>query len=205
MAKYSPTMQPHVDIMEITPELAQRWLESNANNRKPSELRVQAIAEQIEKGKYVLVPDAIAFDTTGRLFNGQHRLYACIKAGKSIWSIVFTNASPDAFMVTDIGMRKNGKHTLDTLGYSNSVACAAAGRIVANIMATGSHYDGWTSIRSIPPNEVVAALSAYPAIPQYVADGKALTNGHDQLNVIATVVAVSLWYAAEHGHYQGIS
>lgn len=197
-------MKPEVKIMTVTPEKAKEWLTVNNNNRKPSEERITSLAKQIAEDKYILCPDAIAFDINNRLINGQHRLFACVKANKAIQSIVLINAPVDTFMITDTGMKKSGKHALDTLGYVKTSALSAAARIVANMIANGGPYEGWQTTRNVPPNEVVAAVEAYPDLGTYVAEGERLTNSHDKLNTTGTVLAVSLWYAAQHGCQEGL-
>jgi hypothetical protein len=67
--------------MMVTPELAKQWLEANTHNRPLSEELVIAYMVDMLDGRWQYNGDAIRFDHTGRLIDGQHRLHACIEAG----------------------------------------------------------------------------------------------------------------------------
>lgn len=68
----------------ITPEMALRWLETNDNNRPVSHLRVQQLARDMTDGVFELTHQGIAFDSDGRLIDGQHRLWAIVECKKSV-------------------------------------------------------------------------------------------------------------------------
>ena len=111
------TTKAEITTETITPAMALKYLENNHFNRRLNEGRVKELARKIKEGKYVMPPDAIAFDTKGRLVNGQHRLLACVEANTPIESIVYRDADERIFMVTDIGMRKSAGQALSTVGF----------------------------------------------------------------------------------------
>jgi hypothetical protein len=81
------------EMMEITPALAEKWLEMNVDNRTISDVWVEAIARDIADEKWD--PNnaslAIIVDNTGKpvkVADGQHRLWAVFKAGRPIWTWV---------------------------------------------------------------------------------------------------------------------
>ena len=66
---------PTVERINITPDMALRWLETtNTNNRKVSEKHVHRLARDMTDGKWRLTHVGIAFDPNGTLLDGQHRL-----------------------------------------------------------------------------------------------------------------------------------
>lgn len=92
------------ELMEITPELALRWLELNNDNRNISDRWVEAIAADISAGNWdpnnasigLIVREddpnrqgnsILAWPVT-KVADGQHRLWAVVRAKKSIWTWV---------------------------------------------------------------------------------------------------------------------
>lgn len=67
----------------VTPEMARRWLACNPNNRKLSAAKVELFSQKILQGTWESKPPIEVFDS-GRLWNGQHRLSAIVKSGKSV-------------------------------------------------------------------------------------------------------------------------
>jgi len=97
----------------ITPELAARFLEFNANNRPLSQSWVKTIAKAITDGSWRQTHQGIAFsgDITSprRLMDGQHRLAAVVKAGTSIDAIIAWNVPEDSFSAMDDSKTRNFK------------------------------------------------------------------------------------------------
>ena len=67
--------------IEITPELARKWLEKNTNNRVIKWEWVHTYAETFKRGLWQENPEMISFYQNGNLRNGQHRLLGIIEAG----------------------------------------------------------------------------------------------------------------------------
>lgn len=82
---------PRVEPMLVTPEVAKRWLEQNTlSNRPISEATVNAYLEEIEAGRWALTHQSIAFNPQGELVDGQHRLTALLRSGRSVVMMVAT-------------------------------------------------------------------------------------------------------------------
>jgi len=75
-------------LEQITPDKARKYLENNKDNRNIREKRVGAIARDIQSGKWEVTHQSVAFDKTGRVIDGQHRLTAIIKADIPVWAYV---------------------------------------------------------------------------------------------------------------------
>jgi hypothetical protein len=117
--------------MMVTPELAKQWLEANTHNRPLSEELVIAYMVDMLDGRWQYNGDAIRFDHTGRLIDGQHRLHACIEAGVPFETDVVTGLAPEAIRTIDIGRVRTAGHIAHLEGVENaSVACAIAGLAV---------------------------------------------------------------------------
>ena len=60
----------------VTPEMAERWLNTNTHNRPLVERRVKKYKQAIIEGKWVPSNDCLVIYDDGTLGNGQHRLWA---------------------------------------------------------------------------------------------------------------------------------
>lgn len=92
-------------IVLVTPELANKWLEKNTNNRKLRKKVIDTYVDDMKKGNWSLVGDSITFDESGILTNGQHRLTAVVKSGTSQYFNVMRGIKHN--MNTDRGAIRN--------------------------------------------------------------------------------------------------
>lgn len=91
-----------MDYVKITPEKAQKLLDTTQNNRRLSEGVVKAYANDIIAGNWQeKISTPIAIDTKGVLRDGQHRLAAIVRAGIPIKMWVCRNVDPNG--IYDIG------------------------------------------------------------------------------------------------------
>ncbi len=89
-------------IMTITPHEAKEWLDTkNSKNRPISENSVAKYAQEMKEGRWKLNGQAIIFNKSGQLANGQHRLLACVRSNKSFETLVTWGMEDDAFDTID--------------------------------------------------------------------------------------------------------
>jgi len=74
----------------LKPEIARRLLERNTHNRKLSEKVVQKYVAEIQADEWRITPAGIGFDDKGTLVDGQHRLHAIMRAGKTVPVMIVT-------------------------------------------------------------------------------------------------------------------
>ena len=121
-----------VGIEVITPELAHEYLEANfTNNRKLTARTVNRYTSLMKNGMWKLSTDAIGFDSTGRMVNGQHRLTAIIESDTSHAFIVVRGLPPENTTVFDLGKRRMMHERLTVAGHEISEHCCA---IIRNAM-----------------------------------------------------------------------
>lgn len=85
-----------MEQMTITPKMAEKILEKNIiNNRKPTSTNVARYAEMMNKGLWINYHvQPIILSHENELMDGQHRLLAVIKSGKTIkFNIVYADKS----------------------------------------------------------------------------------------------------------------
>lgn len=112
---------PYNRVIEVTPELAAKWLEGNTHNRALRPAAVERYAADMLAGRWGLTHQGIAFDDNGVLLDGQHRLWAIIEANMSIKFRVFFNESPSARWFTDTGNPRKNVDVLALTGESGAV------------------------------------------------------------------------------------
>lgn len=115
--------------VEVTPELASKWLGSNTLNRGVRQRQVDTFAGAIERGEWLLNGDAIRFDINGRLIDGQHRLLAVVKADKPIETLVVHGLAPETQETIDAGARRSFADVLKLRGESSAPLLAAVTRL----------------------------------------------------------------------------
>ena len=93
------------EIITIDNTRAAEMLKCNVSNRPLRRARVDALKAAFERGEYVLTHQGIAFDKSGRLTDGQHRLTALAEMpdGFNVQMMMSQGLSDAAFAATDIG------------------------------------------------------------------------------------------------------
>lgn len=107
LAAAASTVGMDIRVVNITPEMAKKWLEhGNNKNRKMSKPKVAALAKEMRSGNWKLTHQGIAFDSTGRLLDGQHRLQAIIDAKATVEIVVSKGMDPSSMLAVDLGVRR---------------------------------------------------------------------------------------------------
>lgn len=82
---------PRVEIVTITPEIAQEWLTRNSGNQRPiSKSTVNMYARDMREGRWQTTHQGVAFNRTGEVIDGQHRLAAIVEANVPVQMAVAT-------------------------------------------------------------------------------------------------------------------
>lgn len=129
MSAVRKTKSVSTELETVTPNMAAKWLEFNANNRPPSERTVERYAKAMKTGKWSLNGESIKFSAEGNLLDGQHRLTAICKSGVSVPMFVVYGLPRETFDTIDIGKTRTGGDVISILEpeyakYSNTI-CAA--------------------------------------------------------------------------------
>ena len=93
-----------MNVVTITPRMAELWLKHNHVNRRLDIKRVKRYAREMTSGRWLLNPSAvISFSTTGALMDGQHRLSSIVEAKIPIVMYVATGVRGEVQVVMDKG------------------------------------------------------------------------------------------------------
>ena len=116
-------------VVTITPEAAEKMLEGNVHNRPLKQSIVENYADQMKRRQWRLNGEAIIIDNTGRLLDGQHRLYACWESKTEFETVLVTGVDPDTFATIDTGTKRSAADVLHIGGISKYVTTTAAAAV----------------------------------------------------------------------------
>ena len=94
-------------VETITPQMAEKYLGFNTQNRKPNNGTIRRYATDMKAGNWKLNGQPIIFDVNNILKDGQNRLMACITANKPFETIVVRGVEVDTFDSIDTGHKRN--------------------------------------------------------------------------------------------------
>jgi hypothetical protein len=97
---------------QIGPEDAAKLLTLNKDNRKINKGHIDFLVREIQLGNFKETGDTIKISSTGRLLDGQHRLNAIIKSGKTVPISFAEGLDDDTFTVIDTGKNRTGADIL---------------------------------------------------------------------------------------------
>lgn len=155
-----------VEEVNITPEIAAKFLAMNTRNRTPTPMHVKYLEEVFRRGEMALNGQTIKFSKSGVLLDGQHRLMACVNTGIPFPCIVVTGLPDDVLDTIDTGSRP--RHVSDVLsmrGEVSSKQLAAAVRLLVTYRATwGEIYSGGARMGVVTPRECEELLARHPRV-----------------------------------------
>lgn len=93
--------------MIVTPTMATAWLEQNTSNRKLTTITVDKYAQAMRDGHWHYDASPIRFAKSGRLLDGQHRLWAVIESDTSQEFLVVTGLNEHSFVTMDTGKKRS--------------------------------------------------------------------------------------------------
>lgn len=96
----------------ITPQKAAEYLTKNLCNRKKNENTVNYYAKQMANGEWMLTSQGISIDNEGFLLDGQHRMFAIIKANVVIPMRVTRGEPHSNFLAYDTGKSRSASDVL---------------------------------------------------------------------------------------------
>lgn len=135
-ADYRPAVVPTAthsttileEWIDLTPELAQKFLAKNFDNRSVRQAHVSTLARDMAAGNWRATGEAIKFDYNDRLIDGQHRLKAVIASGATIRVLLILGLDPDVREVIDTPSHRSARDALRFEGhvrYTTTIAGAA--------------------------------------------------------------------------------
>jgi hypothetical protein len=152
---------PEVAIEFVDADRARWWLAANENNRGLRVAHAEEYTRAMQRQEWELSPDAIAFDTEGRLINGQHRLVAVATSGVGQYFIVARGFPAVSQEATDTGAKRHLGDMLKLRGVPDAPSVAGVTGYVWKYLRYGSFMPPM-----IPPTvqEQIATWERHPEI-----------------------------------------
>jgi hypothetical protein len=120
-----PPAGPAYEVLEVTPELAEKWLQSNTHNRHARPEKVYGYARDMESGKWRENGEAIKFAEDGTLLDGQHRLMAITLAQVPLRMLVVTGLERQTQETMDAGAKRTLADILLLRGEKHCIVLAS--------------------------------------------------------------------------------
>jgi len=141
-----------VEEVYMTPELAQKYLETNVNNRKIKKQKVHEYARDMENGNWDIAGDGayVTISDEG-LKNAQHRLNAIIKSGCSVPMLIIKPINREPRIIDRVAVRTL-KDTIDMNGGIEGNAANSSVLGIINFM--------WANVFDFPNSDKPSAFEA---------------------------------------------
>lgn len=150
------------EIEMIDPVKAMNWLETNKfENRRVDDRNVDKIARDIKNKKWIYDGNPIRFDTKGNVLDGQHRLWAIVKANRTVKSLVVRGLADEAVNVIDTGKTRSNADIMHFQGFVNTSTLAAVARLYFGYKEVGGDMNVWAgkpAQRRYTANELLAIV-----------------------------------------------
>lgn len=146
LIKTSERKLPASEYVEVTPDMAREWLSSAARNRKVYDIWVERYAERMKRGDWMVTDQGIAFNDSGELIDGQHRLHAIVLANRTVTLLVTRGLDHRAQLVMDQGIRRQ---VHEQIALREGWEVTSIHLAVAKAMITGIGGAGESERRSI--------------------------------------------------------
>lgn len=151
----------------VTPEMAVAWLAANIDrNRNVKKSRINGYVRDIQNDNWVLTGEAIKFDVSGRLIDGQNRCHAIIAAARGAWVLVVRGISEEALVVLDSGAARNTGDMLIITGLAEKADAKDVGAVArlhvawkaGDVKHAASHIGGSSQLTKTEMAEAVMSI-----------------------------------------------
>lgn len=160
-------MKPTLEVVLITPPIAEGYLGRVNIQRKLKQHVVNRYAKDMAEGRWSECETAICFNQAGELVNGQHRLRAVIRSGVSIKFTVMRNMSEDAILRMDSGTPRTAGDQFQILGVLNSrLAAAVVKMLLSYDSLPGSVWVGPRVQQAVPQSLMVEHIKNHNDVIQ---------------------------------------
>ena len=144
----------------VTPEMAALYLRANTKNRPVRKTNIAYFAKLLRKGEFLPTHQGIAFSSSGRMLDGQHRCLAIIETDIGAWMLVTRGLEDEAFKAIDFGGVRRTYSDITGLGPR---AVAASRFIVSRIEASANDKS-----RSFTPDEIAGTHKLFKSSMELV-------------------------------------
>ena len=180
-----------IELADVTPEIAQKWLLRNIKNRNLRKGMVGQYGRDMAAGEWTINGSTVVFSVDGDLIDGQHRLSAiaaCDRAGVSFPLLVVRGVVEKAKRTIDGGAKRTmgDRLSIDSVASNTSVLASLLRR--AHMWDRGAYVNAGGA--SPTPSEMYAYLEDNPGV-LWSADFA--TSARRRILAPSSVVAIAHW------------
>ncbi|AEW93003.1 MULTISPECIES: ParB N-terminal domain-containing protein [Streptomycetaceae] len=150
------TTGPAARIAIITPEMATEYLRHNTHNRKTKPKHYRQMVRDIANGSWDLNGETIKIAVDGTILDGQHRLTACVEAGRPFTTFIITGLPQEVQRSMDVGARRSMADVLGIEGEKHTSYLAPILRLVWMWDAGDRKFNGNTTPTVTEMNALLA-------------------------------------------------
>lgn len=169
-----------MEIVTVSPNQAEKWLDANTHNRSVVNSVVTAYARDMANGRWALNGEAVKIAVDGTILDGQHRLLAVVQADVKVPMLIVTGLEPETQKTMDSGRKRTFSDNLRIDGTVNAAVVASIclrgwmwdsgdRRFKATVRPTQSEMRAWREDNpSVHRSAEIASRTrtAFKAIPQ---------------------------------------
>lgn len=149
-----------IELVNVTPELAQFWLTQNESNRNIRRVIWKAYARDMAAGAWKLTAEPVKISPAGKLLDGQHRLHAIVDSGATVQMFVAYDVPEDAQQAMDSGSKRTASDALALRGDGQTSLVAATARIALGVAYSPESIGRYTATHA----EIMAWVDDHPDV-----------------------------------------
>lgn len=170
MAPRNKAPEPRIEVIRVTPTLAEEWLTKNLHNRRLTNGVAEAYGQAMARGEWKLNTESIKFAPDGTLMDGQHRLWGVVLSETAIDSYVVFNFDPALQVTLDKGRRRSLADELRLRGHTDPSNLASI--LTSKWRWDNNEFRNYRKAPSVP--QALAVLDVEPHIVEAPAYTRAL-------------------------------
>jgi hypothetical protein len=147
-------------VEKVTPEIASGLLKTQKLNRRVAPSRVLEYSRRMEQDEWSL-SDAIKFDDSGSLIDGQHRLMAVCRSGLDSWFPIIAGYPRHSQDVLDLGLNRTVAQIGQLQGLGTTTQQVS---IVRALFLPNVNYIAHSSMLSSPQKVLNLLLQHHDAV-----------------------------------------
>jgi len=155
------TTERTIELVTISPAYANELLESNSLNRNIRDHKVTQYATSMKQGRWVVNGESIKVSKTGRLLDGQHRLWACVEAETDFKTYLVTGLADEVFSTIDTGLPRDAATVVGIAGYKNANIQTAAARWIYGFKTKQAKHKAGTAGLQLMQDQLLQLVASY--------------------------------------------
>lgn len=178
-----------IERVEVTPEIAARWLLDNTHNRNLRRAVILAYAADMAAGDWRWNGESIKFTADGTLLDGQHRLAAIVEANATLPMLVVRGLPAQTQETLDGGAKRKFYDVLRLRDERCPEILAAVTRRVT-VWEGGARRVGSKTKYAPTTSQLLVTLEKYPHLREIALEAKTLAT---KCGMPGSILGVGIW------------